>query len=113
VAHLALLKSGLLLSRSDALLDLAQVTNFYFDKTGTLEAVESTYIPVAQDMGADALLYLNDLAERSTHVTLRGLRTSGEKRLIQEITEHAGKGLVAKAVDGTEIIVPLSWRKWD
>jgi P-type Cu+ transporter len=104
VVHLALLKSGLMISRSDALLDLAQVTNFYFDKTGTLEAVESTYIPfIATDDSATP--YLNALARQSQHVTLRGLTVSGETKPIKEMVDHPGKGLVAIANDGTEIIV--------
>lgn len=104
IVHLAMLKSGLLLSRCDALLDLTRVTNFYFDKTGTLEAVESTYVPL-DEAGMAATPYLNDLASRSTHVTLRGLRVSKETKLINEIKEHPGKGLLATALDGTEIIV--------
>jgi len=104
IAHLTLLKSGLLLSRSDALLDLARVTNFYFDKTGTLEAVESTYVPFAATSDA-ATPYLNALASQSKHITLRGLQAGGEAKLIKEIKEHPGKGLVATAIDGAEVIV--------
>jgi cation transport ATPase len=107
IAHLALLKSGLLLSRSEALLDLSQVKNFYFDKTGTLEAVESVYIPFSAE-GQSALPYLNALASQSKHVTLRGLKAFGEAKPLKEITELAGKGLIAKDNDGNEIHIGSS-----
>lgn len=104
MVHLALQKRGVMLSRADALLDLAKTKNFYFDKTGTLEATESSFFPFKED-GEFAAPYLNSLAEKSKHPTLRGLKVSGEQKLIDEIVEHPGKGLEAKARDGTKIIV--------
>ena len=43
LAHLALARKGILLQRAECLFDLAGVEHIFFDKTGTLEAVESTY----------------------------------------------------------------------
>lgn len=104
MVHLALLKRGIMLSRADALLDLAKVTNFFFDKTGTLEAIESDFVPLSED-GEHAIPYLNSLAERSKHPILRGLRVAGGLRSIERIIEHPGKGLEAIASDGAKIIV--------
>jgi Cu2+-exporting ATPase len=104
IVHLALLKRGIMLSRADALLDLCKVKNFYFDKTGTLEAIESSFSFSAE--GAElAIPYLNALAEKSKHPILRGLGTNGELKPIQKIIEHSGKGIEAEAEDGTQIIV--------
>lgn len=107
IAHLALLKSGILISRSDALLDLSKIKNFYFDKTGTLEAVDSIYVPFEEE-GESFIPYLNTLSCQSKHVTFRGIKVSGESKPIQEITEYPGKGLIAKATDGAKIMVGSS-----
>ncbi|MCC6137795.1 MAG: cation-translocating P-type ATPase, partial [Bdellovibrionaceae bacterium] len=104
MVHLALLKRGIMLLRADALLDLAKVTNFFFDKTGTLEAIESDFVPLSED-SEHAIPYLNSLAERSKHPILRGLKTTGGRQSIEKIIEHPGKGLEAFASDGAKIIV--------
>ncbi len=104
MVHLALLKRGIMLLRADALLDLAKVTNFFFDKTGTLEAIESDFVPLSED-SEHAIPYLNSLAERSKHPILRGLKTTGGRHSIEKIIEHPGKGLEAFASDGAKIIV--------
>lgn len=105
MAHVALLKRGLLLSRADALLDLCEAKNFYFDKTGTLEAVESEFLSLREDVDKPAIPYLNSLAEKSNHPILRGLSIRGESKPIQKIVEHSGKGVEAEASDGSQIIV--------
>ncbi|MCC6137998.1 MAG: cation-translocating P-type ATPase [Bdellovibrionaceae bacterium] len=107
MVHLALLKRGIMLSRADALLDLAKVTNFFFDKTGTLEAIESDFVPLSED-GEHAIPYLNSLAERSKHPILRGLKVTGGLQSIEKIIEHPGKGLEAIAGDGAKILVGRS-----
>jgi Cu2+-exporting ATPase/Cu+-exporting ATPase len=104
MAHLALLKRGVAVSRADALLDLSRIKNFYFDKTGTLEAVESAFIPLGEDGGA-ALPYLNAVAAKSNHPLMRGLRCEGESKALAEIKEYPGLGLEAVAADGTKIAV--------
>ncbi|MGE3759318.1 MAG: HAD-IC family P-type ATPase [Pseudobdellovibrionaceae bacterium] len=104
MVHLALLKRGIMLSRADALLDLSKVTNFFFDKTGTLEAIESDFVPLSED-GEHAIPYLNSLAEKSKHPILRGLKATGGLQSIKKIIEHPGKGLEAFASDGAKIIV--------
>jgi cation transport ATPase len=102
--YLALLKRGVLLQRDDALLDLCRVSNFYIDKTGTLEAVESVYVPREENLN-EVLPYLKALSENSKHPVLRGLQPLGEASPIEDIDEYAGKGLIAKARDGAELIV--------
>lgn len=104
IVHLALLKHGVMLARADALLDLPQIKNFYFDKTGTLEAIDSDFSPLTKE-DESAIPYLNALAEKSKHPILRGFRSSGELRTIERIIEHPGKGVEAEANDGTKILI--------
>lgn len=104
MAHLSLLKRGVMLSRTEALLDLPEVQNFYFDKTGTLEAVESEYSPL--DINDEsATPYLKALADMSIHPIFRGLKLDGKQNSIQKMREHPGKGVEAQAIDGTRILV--------
>lgn len=71
IAHLALLRLGVLVTRSEALLDLNRVETLYFDKTGTLEAVATTFEAFG---GRDEVMpYLSEIARRSAHPLLRGL----------------------------------------
>ncbi len=107
MVHLALQKRGVMLSRADALLDLSKMKNFYFDKTGTLEAIESSFLPLNAD-GESAVSYLNSIAEKSKHAILRGLKVTSEQKPIDGIVEYAGKGLEAKASDGTKIVIGRS-----
>lgn len=104
IVHLALLKRGIMLSRADALLDLPKIKNFYFDKTGTLEAIESNFFPFNEN-DESVMPYLRPLAEKSKHPILRGLKVSGESLSLQKIAEHPGKGVEAAASDGTKILV--------
>ncbi len=105
MAYLALLKSGIMLHRSDALLDLSQISNFYFDKTGTLEAVDSIFMPFKNGKENDVLPYLKSISEKASHAILRGLNISGESNAINDLREFAGLGGVAKADDGALICV--------
>jgi cation transport ATPase len=103
LVHLTLLKRGVLLRRDDALLDLCGVSNFYIDKTGTLEAVESVYVPREENL-VEISGYLKTLGENSKHPVLRGLHPLGEALPMDHIDEYPGEGLVAKARDGAELI---------
>src|SRR5690606_10336285 len=60
IAYLTLLKAGVMSSRVDALLDLSKVRAFCFDKTGTLHAVDSQYVPIVDDDRVAG--YLSELA---------------------------------------------------
>jgi cation transport ATPase len=104
LVYLTLLKRGILLRRDDALLDLCRVSNFYIDKTGTLEAVESAYVPREENLN-EVLPYLKTLSENSKHPVLRGLQPLGEAAPMDHIDEYAGEGLIAKACDGAELII--------
>ncbi|MAV89872.1 MAG: hypothetical protein CL676_00510 [Bdellovibrionaceae bacterium] len=100
MAHLALLKVGVIIYRSDALLDLAHIKNIYFDKTGTLEAVESIYFPIEDSENIDS--YLSELSQKSQHPILRGLLKDQKQRgsgLIKKIDEIPGKGSFAWTKD--------------
>ena len=105
LSRTALSKAGLWLHSDDALWDLAQTSHFYFDKTGTLEFVESSFLPLEAG-DRTALPYLQSLSSKSQHVVLRGLpRIEGQEAQLNDITETPGMGVVAQAVDGTEILV--------
>lgn len=106
IAYLALLKNGVLASRLDALLDLHSIRNFYFDKTGTLEAVESTYLPFVQNNSVPP--FLGSLATRSRHVILRNLTglnpdvsSPFELRKVEEV---ANQGIIGWDQNGIEMI---------
>lgn len=103
MAHMALFRAGVVVSRSDALLDLASMRNFYFDKTGTLEAVESSFVPFDDD--DEIALYLKELASKSQHVTLRGLPDAQDGQLLDIVQEHPGLGLVARTQNGERLTV--------
>ncbi len=104
MVHLALLKRGVMLSRADALLDLSQVKNFYLDKTGTLEAVETNFVP-SNEGDESVIPYLNALAGKSKHAIMRGFKVTEELKAIEEVTEYPGNGLKARASDGTNIVI--------
>lgn len=97
IAHLALINAGILSSRLEALLDLNGVKRFYFDKTGTLEAVESTFISLIDDTRVPA--YISKLAVLGQHAILRGLphvTSQPEDTVkIENFQEHANKGVTA------------------
>jgi Cu2+-exporting ATPase len=103
MAHLSLLKKGILLSRSDALLDLCDVRHFYFDKTGTLEAVESRF--EAREGEAFDVAYLKELVTKCRHPILRGLGGGEDKNLLSNVQESAGEGVEATAADGSLLLV--------
>lgn len=107
MTHLSLLKSGILLSRSEALLDLTRIRKLFFDKTGTLEAVESTYIPFesAGERAYQVIPFLKNLSGKSQHITMRGLNLNGESQEAEVVQEIPGKGLLAKTYDGSEIAI--------
>lgn len=104
MVHLALLKRGIMLSRVDALLDLSRIKKFYFDKTGTLEAVETNFVSLNEE-GEAVVPYLNALASKTKHAIMRGFKITGELRPIEKVTEYPGKGLEAEASDGTKIAI--------
>lgn len=106
IAYLALLKKGILASRLEALLDLNSIRHFYFDKTGTLEAVESTYLPINNNKAV--LPYLAALTAKAQHVILRGLTLNEEAASsiqLDKIEEHANQGVVAWDPDGIQLVV--------
>lgn len=103
MAHLALLRVGVMVSRSEALLELHRVTHIYLDKTGTLEAVESRFEPFKKVPMLEH--YLSDLARRSTHPILRGLKLFEPTDTLMVVEETSGKGVVAITGRGDKLIV--------
>lgn len=107
IAYLALLNSGILTSRLEALLDLNGVRRFYFDKTGTLEAVESTFISFTGDSRISA--YISKLATIGQHAILRGLTNSitplDTRVQIENFQEHANKGVTALVGEAERLVV--------
>ncbi len=103
MAHLTLIRHGIMLHRSEALLDLARAKTFYFDKTGTLEATESSFVYLNDKY--DVIPVLSALAKASTHVTLRGLSLPPHTIDLTGVQEIPGQGLIANTTDGAEILV--------
>lgn len=102
IAHLALLRAGIAVSRTEALLDLCDVRTFYFDKTGTLEAVRSHFEAFEAANFNPALL--EELASKSRHPILRGLEKRNDAGLLSAVTEFPGQGVVATTQDGSSLI---------
>ncbi|MCW5872388.1 MAG: cation-translocating P-type ATPase, partial [Candidatus Eremiobacteraeota bacterium] len=73
MAHLALSRRGIIISRSEALLDLSGVDQIYLDKTGTLEAVDSFFRSSCASTETRARQLLASLARFSQHPVLLGL----------------------------------------
>ncbi len=107
MAYLSFLKKGILTSRLEALLDLNSIRHFYFDKTGTLEAVESTYISFSND--ETVAPYLSALAAKAQHVILRGFTNLNHEMdssiQLKKIEEHANQGVIAWDQNGIQIVV--------
>lgn len=106
MAHLALLKIGVMLYRSEALLDLSHIKNFYFDKTGTLEAVESYYHSFKETELIN--FYLNELSEMTRHPIMRGLpkfKLQNNETYIQRVEEIPGQGVFAYTKNNDLLVV--------
>lgn len=75
LAHLSLARQGIICHRVDCLFDLHLVRHLVFDKTGTLEALESTLILRDQAQHLDAKLpsLLDSLRRHTPHPILDGL----------------------------------------
>jgi cation transport ATPase len=108
IAHLALLKMGALLNRSEALFDLTALERIYFDKTGTLEGVESSFVEFNPGAFSDHDIpgLLRELARKSRHPVLTGLSfgSSIKYERISKVQEYAGDGAVGRTEKG-EIVV--------
>lgn len=104
IVYLTLLETGVLIKNEDALLKLNNISRFYLDKTGTLETLEATYIPMNEE-GKKALPYLKSLSEKSKHIILRNLSIPGDGTPLTYIVEYPGSGVFAKAVNGVEICI--------
>lgn len=106
MAHLALWRLGVTLSRGEALFALARVRRFYFDKTGTLEAVESQFEPRAGAAPDEVIPYLRELAVKSRHPVLRGLNFGAAvgPDLLRVISEEPGQGVSALTVSGDRLL---------
>jgi P-type E1-E2 ATPase len=103
MAHFSLLKKGIFLFRSDALFDLCDVRHFYFDKTGTLEAVQSHYESLSET--PFEIAYLEELAAKCWHPILRGLESRADTHLLSSIQETPGQGARAVTADGSVLLV--------
>jgi Cu2+-exporting ATPase len=98
MAHLALARLGVVCYRAECLFDLNGIERVYFDKTGTLEGIESTFVPVDDGLaGSDrAVVLLRSLRRHTYHPVLQGLEIDGSviDDLGQpEIVETPGSGV--------------------
>lgn len=103
VAHLSLLRTGVMLSRADALLDLRDVRTLYFDKTGTLESIHS-HFEASEGSRFDSA-YLEDLASQSQHPVLRGMENRRHLGLLTSVQEFPGQGVSAFTYDNSPLMV--------
>ncbi len=103
MAALALYRVGVLTSDTEALFRLRKAENFYFDKTGTLEAVDSRFEPFTQLSLVEHLL--SDLALINSHPVLRGLKTLPAGDAVNVVEEIPAKGVRALTKEGGELIV--------
>jgi len=108
IVHLASLRMGALLNRSESLFDLTALERIYFDKTGTLEGVESTFVDLSQGAFRDLDIggLLRELARRSRHPVLSGLLPGSavQPDRISKVHEFAGEGAVAWTDDGVLVV---------
>jgi cation transport ATPase len=109
LVHLGLLHAGIVTSRSEALLDLCHIRNFYFDKTGTLEAVKTAYQGF-QDHDVVSVASLREISKRSVHPLLRELSFSeapgnADSSPLEKFEEIPGQGVVATMASGDTIVI--------
>ncbi len=110
MVHLTLLKMGVIINRTEALLDLKKIKNVYLDKTGTLEAAESELICLDRQNTDRIQIILHQLSLKSHHPILRGLpQLTGQTAaaappVLSEIQEFPGQGVTA-TVDGLSPLV--------
>jgi cation transport ATPase len=101
MASVTLLKIGVLLQRPEALYPLGQLQTIYLDKTGTLAAVESEFIPADPQLPAgeksDLLGLLQELSVKTQHPILRNFSFQKQElaNRLEEITEFPGFGVKA------------------
>lgn len=97
MAHLALLKVGVLLQRPEALWQFSQLKYIYLDKTGTLEAVDSDLLAEDPEEKSYLLSLLSELSIKTRHPILRNFsfHNNKEQNLLDNIEEFAGHGVKA------------------
>jgi cation transport ATPase len=90
MAHLALSRRGAILYRAECLLDLAGIETIFFDKTGTLEHLDSTFVALEAWSQDRVRRLLDDVARHSYHPVLQGLGG------LQDSTgqDHPGEALI-------------------
>jgi cation transport ATPase len=110
LAQVGLLRRRTLLMRPDSLFELATVEHWAFDKTGTLEAVHTTFQPFEEGLEATLHPRLEALRRLAIHPLLKGLPVlaqgpnvgpGGEPR----VEETPGEGAMAAWSDGETLWV--------
>lgn len=103
LACVALERKGILVYRPEALFDLAHVEHVFTDKTGTLERLESRFVPSTHHPGLNRSLtevatpLLKQLRRQCAHPILRGLELAAVPIAEREATveEFPGAGVSA------------------
>src|SRR5690606_12742523 len=104
LAHLTLLNIGVLGSRVEALFDLNKIQTFAFDKTGTLEAVESEFHSFEKD-NQEIEDIMSELSSHSKHIVLRSLKKTSATGFVEKAREIPGGCLIAHTKSKNPIIV--------
>ena len=100
MAHVALGRMGVILGRPECLFDLSRVDKIYFDKTGTLEAVDSYYLSNDSNSLDQTRQMLRRLALVCPHPILLGLSRTGPAVAVDPaqwaVSETPGQGVWAQ-----------------
>lgn len=107
MVHLALAKRGILCHRADCLFDLSAVKTLVFDKTGTLESLESVLLCRDPREESSLRCLLESLRQSSPHPILDGLPSlkSGERAPEPRVAVTEGYGVKAEWEDLEESLV--------
>ena len=108
LAHLSLARGGIMCHRADCLFDLWAVRHLVFDKTGTLENLDSTLTLLEPDQKDELSGLLESLRQASPHPVLDGLTLphNQSSNLAEPlICPTAGQGVQARWPDRQEWVV--------
>lgn len=98
MAHVALARRGILCQRAESLFDLSAVQQLVFDKTGTIEALETCFVASDLTFEESVRRHLDELRRHSYHPVLEGLPPV-ERRLetleAPQLEVFPGEGVLA------------------
>lgn len=108
-AYLTLRRAGIGISKIESLLDCNNLEKFCFDKTGTLEAVESELI-LEEEISPFYENIIRKIIETSEHPILMGISKMGhsDSEDLVRITEIQNQGVIGYLANGDRITIGKS-----